>query len=135
IDRHTAEELVGQWSEEASGTELVKLARAQVDELLACYGIEVLPSRRFQSIDQALEYADDIGYSVALKADNSILRHRLDLGGVRLNIESPQALRANIESMREVLAPYGAPSIEVQAMAPTGQGCIVSAVEDPLIGP
>lgn len=135
IDRYKAEQLVTEWTEEASGTELVKLSRAQTDELLSCYGIGVLPSRRFQSTDQALDYAQEFGYPVALKADNSILRHRLDLGGVRLNIETPEALRANIESMREVLAPYGAPSIEIQAMAPPGQGCIVAAVEDPLVGP
>ncbi|MDN6490028.1 MAG: acetate--CoA ligase family protein, partial [Yaniella sp.] len=135
IDRYRAEQLVTEWTEEASGTELVKLSRAQTDELLSCYGIGVLPSRRFQSTDQALDYAQEFGYPVALKADNSILRHRLDLGGVRLNIETPEALRANIESMREVLAPYGAPSIEIQAMAPPGQGCIVAAVEDPLVGP
>src|SRR5699024_1781642 len=60
---------------------------------------------------------------------------RLDLGGVRLNIETEEALRSNIASMREVLAPYGSPSLEIQAMAPAGQACIVSAVEDPLIGP
>lgn len=135
IDRYRAEELVERWTENASGTELVKLTRDQTDELLGCYGIEVLPSRRFQTIDEALEYAEEFGYPVALKADNTVLRHRLDLGGVRLNIETPESLRANIESMREVLAPYGSPSIEVQAMAPTGQGCIVAAVEDPLVGP
>ncbi|GAA2035656.1 bifunctional GNAT family N-acetyltransferase/acetate--CoA ligase family protein [Yaniella flava] len=135
IDRYKAEELVTEWTEDASGTELVKLTRAQTDELLECYGIGVLPSRRFQSTEQALDYAHEFGYPVALKADNSILRHRLDLGGVRLNIETPEALRANIESMREVLAPYGSPSIEIQAMAPAGQGCIVAAVEDPLVGP
>ena len=135
IDRYKADELVDEWTENASGTELLKLTRDQTDELLACYGITVLPSRRFQSIDEALEYADEFGYPVALKADNTVLRHRLDLGGVRLNIDSPEGLRANIESMREVLAPYGSPSIEIQAMAPPGQGCIVAAVEDPLVGP
>ncbi len=135
IDRYKAERLVDEWTENATGTELVKLTRNQTDELLACYGIKVLPSRRFQTIDEALEYAEEFGYPVALKADNTVLRHRLDLGGVRLNIDTPQALRANIESMREVLAPYGSPSIEIQAMAPTGQGCIVAAVEDPLVGP
>ena len=135
IDRYKAERLVDEWTENATGTELVKLTRDQTDELLGCYGITVLPSRRFQTIDEALEYAEEFGYPVALKADNTVLRHRLDLGGVRLNIDTPQALRTNIESMREVLAPYGSPSIEVQAMAPTGQGCIVAAVEDPLVGP
>lgn len=135
IDRYSAEELVAEWVQEASGTELVKLSRAQTAQLLGCYGIRVLPSRRFQTTKQALEYAEEFGYPVALKADNSVLRHRLDLGGVRLNIETPDALRTNIESMRETLAPYGAPSIEIQAMAPTGQGCIAAAVEDPLVGP
>ncbi|OAV60878.1 bifunctional acetate--CoA ligase family protein/GNAT family N-acetyltransferase [Enteractinococcus helveticum] len=135
IDRYKAEELVNEWTQDATGTELVKLSRAQTDELLECYGINVLPSRRFQTIEEALDYADEFGYPVALKADNTILRHRLDLGGVRLNIETPEGLRANIESMREVLAPYGSPSIEVQTMAPAGQGCIVAAVEDPLVGP
>lgn len=135
VDRYKAEELVTEWVQEASGTELVKLSRAQTAQLLDCYGIRVLPSRRFQTTEQALEYADEFGYPVALKADNSVLRHRLDLGGVRLNIETPDALRTNIESMRETLAPYGAPSIEIQAMAPAGQGCIVAAVEDPLVGP
>lgn len=135
LDRYKAEELVNEWTEDATGMELVKLTRSQTDALLGCYGITVLPSRRFQTTEQALEYAAEFGYPVALKADNTILRHRLDLGGVRLNIDTPEALRSNIESMREVLAPYGSPSIEVQAMAPAGQGCIVAAVEDPLVGP
>src|SRR5699024_7885174 len=95
----------------------------------------VLPSRRFQTTEQALEYADEFGYPVALKADNSVLRHRLDLGGVRLNIETPDALRTNIESMRETLAPYHPRAIGVQAMAAAVQGCIVAAVEAPLVGP
>ena len=135
IDRYTAEQLVDEWTAEATGTELIKLSRAQTQQLLGCYGIEVLPSRRFETTEEALQYAGEFGYPVALKADNSNLRHRLDLGGVRLNIDTPEGLRANIESMREVLAPYGSPSLEIQAMAPTGQGCIVAAVEDPLVGP
>lgn len=135
IDRYRAKELVTQWTQEATGTELVKLSRQQTDELLSCYGIQVLPSRRFETTDEAVKYAQEFGYPVALKADNTVLRHRLDLGGVRLNIETPEALRSNIESMREVLTPYGSPSIEIQAMAPSGQGCIVAAVEDPLVGP
>ena len=135
LDRYRAEQLVDEWTENATGTELIKLTRAQTDELLGCYGIEVLPSRRFTTTEEALEYAEEFGYPVVLKADNTILRHRLDLGGVRLNIDTPEALRTNIDSMREVLAPYGSPSIEIQAMAPTGQGCIVAAVEDPLVGP
>ena len=37
--------------------------------------------------------------------------------------------------MRQVLAPYGNPGLEVQSMAPSGQGCSLTALEDPLLGP
>ena len=45
------------------------------------------------------------------------------------------SLRGNIGHMREVLAPYAAHELEVQSMAPAGQGCVIRAVEDPLLGP
>ena len=34
-----------------------------------------------------------------------------------------------------VLAPFGVRELEVQAMAPAGQACMLTALEDPLLGP
>ena len=72
---------------------------------------------------------------MALKTTDPTLRHRLDLGGVRLDIQDPESLRLNILQMRRALEPYGSSSLEVQAMAPVGQACTFRAIEDPLLGP
>ncbi|WGH91505.1 GNAT family N-acetyltransferase [Auritidibacter ignavus] len=135
LDRHRAVDLVTEWAQEAVGTDLLALDQHQTAELLACYGISVLESRGFSTADEAVAAAEELGFPVALKAVDANLRHRLDLGGVRLNIVDAESLRGNVAQMREVLTRYGSPELEVQSMAPAGQGCTVVAVEDPLLGP
>ncbi|WP_018134397.1 GNAT family N-acetyltransferase [Acaricomes phytoseiuli] len=138
IDISRAEELVTTWSQDFSGDELHTLSSQQSAQLLSCFGITVLESIPVQTPDQAVAAAHRLGWPVALKADDPALRHRLDLGGVRLNIGDEKALRENIPQMRESLRPLlrsGSSTLEVQAMAPLGQGCVIRALEDPLLGP
>ena len=117
------------------GEQLVQLAPATAATLLAHYGIHVVPSEGFETPDQAVAAADRLGWPVVLKTMDPALRHRLDLGGVRLDIQDADSLRRNIIQMHRALAPYGSPSMEVQTMAPVGQACTFRAIEDPLLGP
>ncbi|WP_345151378.1 bifunctional acetate--CoA ligase family protein/GNAT family N-acetyltransferase [Arthrobacter ginkgonis] len=135
IDKDRAEDLVDAHLARISGAELLTLDAAGAAELLACYGIRVLESVPFETEDQAVAAAERLGWPVALKTTDQHLRHRLDLGGVRLNIIDEAALRGNIRHMRQMLAAAGAEGLEVQAMAPSGQGCVVRGLEDPLLGP
>ncbi|MFJ6278869.1 bifunctional acetate--CoA ligase family protein/GNAT family N-acetyltransferase [Arthrobacter subterraneus] len=114
---------------------LRRLDSGQAGRLLGAYGISVLPSIPFDSTGEALEAAEALGWPVALKTVEENLRHRLDFGGVRLNIGDPSGLRAGIEAMRAELRPFGSPGLEIQAMAPPGQACVIRAIEDPLLGP
>ncbi|HJV98779.1 MAG TPA: GNAT family N-acetyltransferase [Arthrobacter sp.] len=117
------------------GEQLKQLNQEEASLLLGYYGIRVLPSVGFDTADQAVAAADTLGWPVAVKTTDPALRHRLDLGGVRLDIEDAESLRHNIVQMRRSLASYGAPSLEVQSMAPVGQACTFRAIEDPLLGP
>ena len=117
------------------GVELLHLSKAQSAELLGHYGIQVLESAGFENPDEAVAAAHRLGWPVAIKARDEHLRHRLDLGGVRLNITDEVSLRSNLEHMRAAMSPYAATDLEVQSMAPAGQGCVIRAVEDPLLGP
>ncbi len=135
IDREGAEVLINRHAARARGTDLVRLGPVEADELLGCYGITVLPSVRFSTEDEAVRAAEGLGWPVAVKAVDSHLRHRLDLGGVRLNIVDAESLRRNVSQMRRVLEPYGSPDLEVQSMARPGQACSITALEDPLLGP
>jgi acyl-CoA synthetase (NDP forming) len=117
------------------GEQLVQLDPATAAKLLDHYGIQVLPSEGFETPDEAVSAAGRLGWPVVLKTTDPALRHRLDLGGVRLDIQDADSLRRNIVQMHRALAPYGSPSMEVQTMAPVGQACTFRAIEDPLLGP
>lgn len=117
------------------GEQLVRLDAEDATELLGHYGISVVPSVGFDDDDAAVSAADRLGWPVVLKTTAPALKHRLDLGGVRLDIQDAESLRRNISHMRRALAPYGAPALEVQTMVPVGQGCTFRAIEDPLLGP
>jgi acyl-CoA synthetase (NDP forming)/RimJ/RimL family protein N-acetyltransferase len=130
-----ADALLSEWLETVEGAALRRLTQEETQQLLAHYGLAVLPSLSSDSPDAAAAAAEELGYPVAVKSTNVYLRHRLDLGGVQLNIDSEAMLRRVVSDMRRQLAKYGSPGLEVQSMAPTGQGCIVRAIEDPMIGP
>ncbi|GAB2479432.1 bifunctional GNAT family N-acetyltransferase/acetate--CoA ligase family protein [Promicromonospora xylanilytica] len=107
-------------------------------ELLACYGLRLWRSRSVRTADDAVAAAEELGWPVALKIAAPALRHRADLGGVRLDIADAEDLREDAERMLAAAAsllPAPDPVLEVQAMAPTGVACVVRSVEDELFGP
>lgn len=99
--------------------------------LLAAYGIEVVPSTLATSVEAALAAAASLGYPVALKAAGGSLRHRIDLGAVRLALADEDDLRA---AYADLSAKFG-PDVLVQTMVAPGVACTVEVVEDPAFGP
>ena len=99
--------------------------------LLSAYGIEMVDSRPASCADEAVDAAETLGYPVAMKAAGAGLRHRLDLGAVRLDLADEAVLR---RSYHEVSAAFGA-DVLIQPMVPPGVACAVEMVEDPAFGP
>ncbi len=135
IDTDAVAQKLDRLLEEVHGDALVSLDPATAADLLGHYGIRVLESVPFTSAEQAQAAAERLGWPVALKTMDATLRHRLDLGGVRLNIEDAASLHRNIAQMQKLLEPYGTFGMEIQTMAPVGQSCTLRAIEDPLLGP
>ncbi|MBI9114219.1 bifunctional acetate--CoA ligase family protein/GNAT family N-acetyltransferase [Sanguibacter suaedae] len=121
------------------------LPTEDVRSLLASYGIELWESVHVEDVEEAVAAARRLGWPVALKSTAESLRHRADLGGVRLNIADEAELRADHEAMCAALAehvpasrrPDGSADVqlEVQRMAPSGVACVVRSTEDLLYGP
>ncbi|WP_320779979.1 GNAT family N-acetyltransferase [Streptomyces sp. CRN 30] len=110
------------------------LGAAQTRELLARYGIEVREARPAPTPDEAVLAARAVGFPVALKATAPHLRHRADLGGVRLDLADEEQLRRAYCELTDL---FGAPAElrpVVQAMAPRGVDTVVRAVIDPAAG-
>ena len=70
----------------------------------------------------------EIGYPVVLKSTAPWLRHRSDLGGVRLDLTDADAVRTAFAAI-----PSGDPVI-VQEMAAPGVATVVEVVDDPSFG-
>ncbi|GAB6938820.1 GNAT family N-acetyltransferase [Isoptericola variabilis] len=137
MDARRARKLVEGWLAADGGDGRV-LTQDQTAELLDCYGVRLWRSRTVRTAEEAVAAADALGWPVALKTASTALRHRTDLGGVRLDIADAAELRADVERMRQVaLEVLGEddPAMEVQPMAPVGVPCVIRSGEDPLFGP
>jgi acyl-CoA synthetase (NDP forming)/RimJ/RimL family protein N-acetyltransferase len=132
-DRATAQALVELWlAETPQGLELDAV---RTTHLLDCYGVTLWPALPITDHRDAAEAATTLGWPVALKSTAPHLRHRVDLGGVRLGIGGPTELADHLAAMRRTLGPLGGHEFVVQRMAPGGVACVVRTVEDPLFGP
>lgn len=137
-DVRGARKLVEGWLAGAEGGDGRVLTQEQTAELLDRYGVRLWRSRTVRTADEAVAAADALGWPVALKTASTALRHRTDLGGVRLDIADAAELRADVERMRQValeVLEEDEPAMEVQSMAPVGVPCVIRSGEDPLFGP
>ncbi|WUS99668.1 GNAT family N-acetyltransferase [Streptomyces sp. NBC_00708] len=110
------------------------LGHDEARELLACYGIAVRPTLPAPGPEEAVAAAARLGYPVALKTTAPHLRHRADLGGVRLDLDSEAALRRAYGDLTELLGKPAELRPVVQAMAPRGVDTVVRATIDPAAG-
>lgn len=131
IDEKGAARLIGELLARGEG---LTISAAETCELLGMYGIQVRRALPAPTPDAAAEAARALGYPVALKATAPHLRHRADLGGVRLDLADEEQLRRTYAELTEL---FGAPQElrpVVQGMAPRGVDTVVRAVIDPAAG-
>lgn len=103
-------------------------------DLLGTYGIEVHRALPAPTPDAAAEAARTLGYPVALKATAPHLRHRADLGGVRLDLADEEQLRRAYTELTELFGTPDELRPVVQGMAPRGVDTVIRAVIDPAAG-
>ncbi|KPC84406.1 bifunctional GNAT family N-acetyltransferase/acetate--CoA ligase family protein [Streptomyces sp. NRRL S-4] len=102
--------------------------------LLARYGVTVRPALPAPEAEAAVAAAAELGYPVALKTTAPHLRHRADLGGVRLDLVDEDALRRAYAELTDLLGTPAELRPVVQAMAPRGVDTVVRASIDAAAG-
>ncbi|MFE2477342.1 GNAT family N-acetyltransferase [Streptomyces sp. NPDC059389] len=116
------------------GDGVLTLSEPDAAALLAHYGIRVLPTLPAPTADAAVRAARSLGYPVALKTTAPHLRHRADLGGVRLDLATEADLRRSYEELTDLLGTPDELLPVVQAMVPRGVDTVVRSVIDPAAG-
>jgi acetyl coenzyme A synthetase (ADP forming)-like protein len=109
------------------------LGPADASALISDFGIAAAPLRVAGGSDEAVSAAEEIGFPVAIKAVGPAILHKTEVGGVRLNLRSPDEVRAAAEDLR---ARLGAEltGILVQGMVPGGVEVVAGIVQDPTFG-
>jgi acetyltransferase len=109
--------------------------------LLKAYEIPVCETCIARSADEAVKAAGTIGYPVVLKLCSPDIMHKIDIGGVALNLEDEEALRSAYNRIQEVVRGRGLESrvdgVTVQRMMVCSEGIemILGATKDPTFGP
>ena len=108
-----------------------ELTVPEASRLLAAYGLATVPRRLAAGPAEAVAAAEELGYPVAVKATAEGLRHRPELGSVRLDLAGAAAVEAAAVDLASLGG--GAPVV-VQRMARAGVATVVEVLDDPSFG-
>ena len=115
------------------------LDEIEAKQLLMAYGIAVNLPVQADDADAAVHIAEEIGYPVAMKIVSTDIVHKSEIGGVVLDIQSADAVRAAFNQIRqrgEEENPGSRFGISVQKMLPRGEfELIAGARKDANFGP
>jgi acetate---CoA ligase (ADP-forming) len=106
--------------------------------LLAEHGVPVVPGELVDDAESAVAAAERLGWPVVLKAAAEGLGHKSDVGGVRLDLRTPDELREAHATMLRTLAARGiegARTLVQPQRPPGGVELLVGVVQDPAWGP
>lgn len=135
VDRDRAKRTLAKVKEQ----ERTFLPETEAHEVLSAYRFPVLKSHLAKSVEEGIQAAERIGFPVVLKVVSPDIVHKVDVGGVRVNIQSKTELRreyrdllASVKSHRPEAEIWG---VLVQKMAAKGKEVIIGMNRDPLFGP
>jgi acetyltransferase len=121
-------------------TDRTILTEYESKKLLEAYGIPTTKTEIAATVDEAVAWAEKIGYPVVLKLYSLTITHKTDVGGVVLNLRNAGAVREAFTNIQKaVTEKVGADhfqGVTVQPMAKLdGYELILGSSLDPQFGP
>ena len=103
------------------------------------YGIPVPRFKVALTYDEAIKFAEGMGYPVVLKIVSPDIIHKFDIGGVALNLKNSSEVKKGYENILMNVKRHKPNAkivgVLVQEMAPQSTEVIVGAIKDPQFGP
>jgi acetyltransferase len=130
---------VRQVFEKARSEGRVSIGEAEARAILEAYNFPVPPSVLAETAEDAIAAAEEMGYPVVLKVASPDILHKTDVGGVKLNLNSPDDVRDAFDLIVYRANRYvpGATvwGCIVQKMIPAGREVLIGMSRDPQFGP
>jgi len=117
----------------------VSIGDTEAREVLEAYGFPIPQSRLAETPEEAIEFAEEMGYPVVLKIASPDILHKTDVGGIKLNLGSPDDVRDAFDLIVYRAGRY-VPGARVwgclvQQMVTGGREVLVGMSRDPQFGP
>jgi acetyl coenzyme A synthetase (ADP forming)-like protein len=113
------------------------LSDMEARRVIEAYGLPTPDSRLATSADEAVSSAADIGYPVVMKIVSPDILHKTDIGGVRVGLESPEAVHSAyleiVENAHRLMPQAQVLGVDIQTMA-SGREVILGVSRDPQFG-
>jgi acetyltransferase len=117
----------------------VSIGDAEAWTVLECYGFTIPQSRLAETPEEAVQIAEDIGYPLVMKIASPDILHKTDVGGVKLDLRSPDDVRDAFDLMVYRAGRYMPDAriwgCQVQQMVSGGREVLVGMSRDPQFGP
>ncbi len=126
---------------DVSGEHRDLLTEPEAKAVLAAAGLPVTNTRTASDPETCLAMAESIGYPVVLKIISPDISHKSDVGGVALNLENDEAVKAAAEAMlarvRSIRPDAQITGFSIQQMVkmPSAHELIIGSTRDPVFGP
>ncbi len=108
-------------------------------DVLDAYGIRVCKSGFATNEEEAISIGNSIGYPVVMKMTSKTTSHKTDVGGVRVNIQSEEQLRAEYKDLISKLEERGLldglEGVIIQEMVKGNREMVCGIATDPQYGP
>ena len=117
----------------------VTIGDAEAREIMQAYGLPMPPSALASTAEEAVAAAERIGYPVVMKIASPDILHKTDIGGVKLNLNTPGDVRDAFDLLVFRATRY-MPDAEiwgclVQQQVRGGKEVILGMSRDPQFGP
>jgi acetyltransferase len=117
------------------------LSEPEAKAVLAAYGVPVVETHIARNAHDAVRLAGELGYPVALKLISPEISHKSDVGGVVLDLETPDGVQTAVSAIATRVAKMRPDAhitgFTVQKMErrPNAHELIIGVASDPLFGP
>jgi acetyltransferase len=117
----------------------LSIGDAEARQVMEAYGIRVPQSRLASTAEEAVGYAEEIGFPVVMKIASPDILHKTDIGGIKLDLRTPTDVRDAFDLLTYRATRY-MPDAElwgcqVQEMVGGGKEVILGMNRDPQFGP
>ncbi len=112
------------------------LDEVESKKILEKYQIPVVPTEIAKSPDEAVKIASNMGFPVVLKIYSQTITHKTDVGGVKLNLNTPDSLKNAYAEIFKAVKREDFQGVTVQKMVNLdGYELIIGSITDEEFGP